>query len=104
VVRADDILTDPRYGQNPPYEGMPPGHLPGRSYLAIPVVSRSGEVIGGRFFGHSQLGVFTQRDERIVTGIAARAAIAIDNARLFEASQRELAARRRLDSFSPGDD
>jgi GAF domain-containing protein len=58
------------------------------SYLAIPVVSRSGEVIGGLFFGHSQPGVFTQRDERIVTGIAAQAAIAIDNARLFEASQR----------------
>jgi signal transduction histidine kinase len=64
-----------------------------RSYLAIPVVSRSGEVIGGLFFGHSEPGVFTQRDERIVTGIAAQAAIAIDNARLYEASQREIVAR-----------
>ena len=93
-VRSDDILTDPRYGQNPPYNGMLFGHLPVRSYLAIPVVSRSGEVIGGLFFGHSEPGVFTQRDERIVAGIAAQAAIAIDNARLYEASQRELAARR----------
>jgi len=80
-VCSDDILADPRYGQDPPYNGMPPGHLSVRSYLAIPVVSRSGEVIGGLFFGHSEPGVFTQRDERIVTGIAAQAAIAIDNAR-----------------------
>jgi PAS domain S-box-containing protein len=97
VVRSDDILADPRYGQNPPYSGMPPGHLPVRSYLAIPVVSRSGEVIGGLFFGHPEPGVFTPRDERIVAGIAAQAAIAIDNARLFGASQRELAARRHAE-------
>ncbi len=96
-VRSDDILAGPRYGQNPPYNGMPPGHLPVRSYLAIPVVSRSGEVIGGLFFGHSEPGVFTQRDERIVTGIAAQAAIAIDNAQLYEASQREVAARRHAE-------
>jgi PAS domain S-box-containing protein len=96
-VRSDDILADPRYGQNPPYHGMPPGHLPVRSYLAIPVVSRSGEVIGGLFFGHSEPGVFTQRDERIVTGIAAQAAIAIDNAKLYEASQHEVAARRHAE-------
>ena len=57
-VRSDDILADPRYGQNPPYNGMPPGHLPVRSYLAVPVVSRSGEVIGGLFFGHSRAGRF----------------------------------------------
>ena len=84
-------------GKNPPYHGMPPGHLPVRSYLAVPVVSRSGEVLGGLFFGHSEPGVFTARDERIVAGIAAQAAIAIDNARLFEASQRELAARRHAE-------
>ena len=97
AVRSDDILVDPRYGQNTPFNGMPPGHLPVRSYLAIPVVSRSGEVIGGLFFGHSEPGVFTQRDERIVSGIAAQAAIAIDNAQLYEASQREVAARRHAE-------
>src|SRR5918911_1276511 len=80
VVRSDDILADSRYGKNAPHRGMPEGHLPVRSYLAVPVTSRSGEVIGGLFFGHSEPGVFTQRDERIVTGIAAQAAIAIDNA------------------------
>jgi signal transduction histidine kinase/DNA-binding response OmpR family regulator len=52
IVRSDDILRDPRYGRNPPYNGMPKGHLPVRSYLACSVVSRSGEVHGGLFFGH----------------------------------------------------
>jgi GAF domain-containing protein len=63
---------------------MPKGHLPVRSYLAIPVVSRSGKVIGGLFFGHSEPGVFSERAERILLGVAAQAAIAIDNARLYE--------------------
>src|ERR1051325_2047480 len=92
-VRSDDILADPRYGQNPPYHGMPEGHLPVRSYLAVPVVSRSAEVIGGLFFGHSLPGVFTERAERILVGVAAQAAIAIDNARLYERSQQEVVAR-----------
>ena len=96
-VRSDDILADPRYGKNPPYSGMPESHLPVRSYLAVPVVSRSGEVIGGLFFGHSEPGVFTERAERILIGVAAQAAIAIDNAHLYEASQRELAARWRAE-------
>src|SRR5260221_2312680 len=73
---------------------MPIGHLPVRSYLAIPVVSRSGEVIGGLLFGHPEPGIFSERAERIVVGIAGQAATAVDNARLYEASQRELAARR----------
>ncbi|WP_314964028.1 GAF domain-containing protein, partial [Bradyrhizobium cosmicum] len=63
------------------------------SYLAVPVTSRSGEVLGGLFFGHSQPGVFTARAERLVTGLAAQAAVAIDNARLYAASRREVAAR-----------
>ncbi|HEX3973601.1 MAG TPA: ATP-binding protein [Stellaceae bacterium] len=96
-VRSDDILADARYGKNPPYHGMPQGHLPVRSYLAVPVVSRSGDVIGGLFFGHPDTGVFTRRDERVVLGIAAQAAIAVDNARLFDAAQKELAARREVE-------
>jgi PAS domain S-box-containing protein len=84
VVRSDDITKDPRYGHNPPYHGMPEGHLPVHSYLAVPVVSRSGEVHGGLFLGHERVGVFGDRAERIVTGIAAQGAIAIDNARLYQ--------------------
>jgi signal transduction histidine kinase len=64
---------------------MPEGHLPVRSYLAVPVTSRSGEVIGGLFFGHAATGVFNERSERGLTGLAAEAAVAIDNARLTQA-------------------
>ena len=88
VIRSDDILADPRYGRSEPHRGMPKGHLPVRSYLAVPVTSRSGEVIGGLFFGHEQPGLFTDRHEELVTGIAGQAAVAIDNARLFQTTQR----------------
>jgi signal transduction histidine kinase/FixJ family two-component response regulator len=88
IVRSDDITQDSRYGQMGPHHGMPPGHLPVRSYLAVPVTSRGGDVIGGLFFGHSDVGVFQARAERIVSGISGWAAIAMDNARLYEAERR----------------
>lgn len=93
VVRSDDITLDQRYGKSDPHRGMPEGHLPVRSYLAVPVISRSGEVIGGLFFGHPKKARFTERHERLITGIAAQAAVGIDNARLYDAAQKELADR-----------
>jgi PAS domain S-box-containing protein len=95
MVRSDDITKDPRYGRNDPYHGMPPGHLKVTSYLAAPVISRTGEVLGGLFFGHPEPGVFTARSERFLAGIAAQAASAIDNARLYRAAQDEIAARAK---------
>jgi PAS domain S-box-containing protein len=103
LIRLADVTQDPRYGQNSPYHGVPRGHLPVRSYLAIPVISRSGDVLGGLFFGHAEPGVFSDSDERIIAGLAGQAAIAIDNARLFDAVQkaRETAeiANRLKDDF-----
>ncbi len=98
IVRTADITKDPRYGTLEPHRGMPKGHLPVRSYLAVPVVSRTGDVLGGLFFGHPDVGVFTERAERIVSGIAAQAAIAMDNARLYEAAQHEIASRERAEA------
>ena len=102
IVRSDDITKDERYGQWAPHHGMPPGHLPVRSYLAVPVASRTSEVIGGLFFGHPEVGVFDTRAERIVSGIAGWGAIAMDNARLYEAeraarAQAELANKAKSD-------
>jgi PAS domain S-box-containing protein len=93
TVRSSDIRKDPRYGQNAPYHGMPRGHLPVVSYLAVPVLSRAGDVLGGLFFGHEEPGVFTENEEQIAEALAAQAAVAIDNARLYDALQRE---RERL--------
>jgi len=95
IVRSDDIRADPRYGKSAPHYGMPKGHLPVVSYLAVPVVSRSGEVHGGLFFAHDRPAVFTNESEEVVRGIAAHAANAIDNARLLEAAHAEIAERRR---------
>jgi PAS domain S-box-containing protein len=96
VVRSDDIRQDPRYGKNPPRHGMPQGHLPVVSYLAVPVISRTDEVIGGLFFGHDRPGVFTVEAEEIVGGIAAHAATAIDNARLLASAQEEMRNKELL--------
>jgi PAS domain S-box-containing protein len=96
VVRIDDVKQDPRYGKNSPYFGMPEGHLPVVSYLAVPVASRSGEVLGGLFFGAPEPGVFTERHARIVEGLAAQSAVAMDNARLYESAQRARAEAERL--------
>ncbi|WP_313294887.1 ATP-binding protein [Pseudomonas sp.] len=87
VVRSQDILSDPRYGQFAPHHGMPEGHLPVRSYLAISVVSRTGDVLGGLFFGHSEPGRFTERHEHLMVSLAAQAAVAIDNAQLYREVQ-----------------
>jgi PAS domain S-box-containing protein len=84
IVRSADITKDPRYGHNAPFFGMPPGHLPVCSYLAVPVKSQSGEVLGGLFYGHERAGVFGPDSETLVAAIAAQAAVAIENARLRE--------------------
>ena len=95
-IRCHDVLTDPRYGTMGPHHGMPPRHLPVRSYLAVPVRGRDGGVIGGLFFGHPEPGRFTERAERLIVGLAAQAGIAFDNARLFEAAQKAAQERQVL--------
>jgi len=87
TIRKDDVRADPRYGTMPPHHGMPAGHLPVRSYLAVPVKLADGEVFGGLFFGHAEPGVFTADHERMVEAMAAQAAVGISKARLFEAAE-----------------
>ena len=96
TIRVADVREDPRFGKNEPHFGMPGGHLPVVSYLAVSVVSRTHEVIGGLFFGHAAAGMFTDRHERIVEGLAGQAAVAMDNARLYESAQRAIKERDDL--------
>lgn len=84
VIRVDDVTMDSRYGKNMPLFGMPSGHLDVKSYLAVPVVSANGEVIGGLLFGHPEVGQFRAEHEDLVESIASQAAIALENSRLFE--------------------
>jgi PAS domain S-box-containing protein len=102
TVRIGDVNNDPRYSKSSPYYGMPE-ILRVASYLVVPVISRSGDIYGGLFFAHSEKDFFTERGARIVEGIAAQAAIAMDNARLYQAAQQaraeaELAAQQAEES------
>ena len=58
----------------------------------MPVKAPSGEVLGGLFFGHSLPGKFSAAVEASLASLAGQAALAMDNARLFHAREREIAA------------
>ena len=94
--RLDDVAHDSGYAHDPPNHGLREGHPTVRSYLAVPVKTASGEVLGALFFGHSTPGVFTQVHEQLATGVAAWAALALENSRLY-AEARE--ADRLKDEF-----
>ncbi len=106
IVRSDDVTRDPRYAKSGP-SGLPAG-LCARSYLAAPVVSRSGKLLGRLFFAHRCVGAFSERDERLVRGIAAQAATAIDNAHLYEelkeAKEQAEAARESAEAANAAKD
>jgi len=87
VVRSDDITKDPRYGHNAPRKGMPEGHLPVTSYLAVPVFARDRSVIGGLFFGHPEAARFTDKHEAQLVALASQASVAVENADLIRRVQ-----------------
>jgi signal transduction histidine kinase len=76
AVRSDDIRRDARHA----FEL----DVPIKSYLGVPVVGRGNTTVGALVFGHERAHVFTGVTERLIEGIATQAAIAMDNARLFE--------------------
>jgi PAS domain S-box-containing protein len=99
VVRSGDITKDPRYGHNAPFHGMPDGHLPVRSYLAVPVMGQLGDVLGGLFYGHEKPDVFEKDTEDLVATIAAQAAIAIENFRLRQELTRRFKDSERSEQY-----
>ncbi len=91
--RTDDITKDPRFRG-----WWPDAHPLMRSFLGVPIVAK-GDIIGAFYLTEKQgAREFDENDERLISVLAAHAAIAIENARLFEAS-RELSVieeRNRL--------
>src|SRR6266851_1402686 len=69
--------------------GVPRGHPIVRSFLGAPLLDRNGNVRGGLLLGHSEPDRFTQDDEVLLIGIAAQAAVALENARLYSAAQAQ---------------
>jgi signal transduction histidine kinase len=72
---------------------MPSGHLPVVSYLSVPVISKAGAVVGALFYGHPEPAQFKQEHETLVSAIAVQAAVALDNAKLYE-EIRQLNAKK----------
>ena len=87
VVRVDDVLADARYGGGST-RGLPAGHPLVRSYLAVPVLTAEGSVIGAMLYGHQQPGRFDAGAEVAALAVAAHAATAAENARLLGDAQR----------------
>ncbi len=67
--------------------GVPHGHPSVRSFLGVPLLDRSGDVRGGLLLGHGEPDRFTAEDERLLVALAAQAAVAVENARLYRAAQ-----------------
>lgn len=97
VMRCDDIRQDLRFGRLVPHGGAADAWPAVVSYLAVPVRTRSGAIIGGLFCGHGQPAQFTVQHERLLLGVAALAATAFDSARLVDAERRH---RRLADQRS----
>ena len=88
ATRQNDLQAAPETGA----DGAPPL----RSCLSLPVNSRAGLPLGRLLLGHPQAGMFSARSERIVAGIAAQAAVALDNTRLYAAATRAAEERKVL--------
>jgi two-component system, NarL family, sensor histidine kinase DevS len=74
--------------RHPEASGFPPNHPPMHSFLGVPIQVR-GEVFGNLYLTEKLDGTdFTVEDEEIVVALAAAAAVAIENARLFDQTHR----------------
>jgi signal transduction histidine kinase len=65
-------------------------------WLSAPVVSSNGDILGVLIFGHTDNRKFTERAERLLAGIAAQAAVALDNANLVEALKASESRQRAI--------
>ncbi|HKU58570.1 MAG TPA: GAF domain-containing sensor histidine kinase [Gaiellaceae bacterium] len=82
ALRLEDIASDDRS------VGFPPNHPPMRSFLGVPILLR-GVAFGNLYLTEKAGGApFTKEDEEIVTLLAGQAAVAIENARLYESATR----------------
>src|SRR5262245_43520210 len=78
-LRLHDLTEDPRS------VGFPPGHPQMHSFLGVPIMLR-GVAFGNLYLTEKEGGDFGQDDEELVTLLAAQAAVAVENARLYESA------------------
>jgi signal transduction histidine kinase len=80
-LRLDSIGDDPRS------VGLPPNHPPMRGFLGVPILLR-GRAYGNLYLTEKTDGRFTGEDQELVETLATQAAVAIENARLYESATR----------------
>jgi signal transduction histidine kinase len=80
-LRLHDMSEDPRS------VGFPPGHPSMKSFLGVPIMLR-GHAFGNLYLTEKEHGDFTEQDQEVVELLASQAAVAIENARLYDASRR----------------
>ncbi|MCU1662684.1 MAG: hypothetical protein JWR58_2749 [Pseudonocardia sp.] len=78
-IRLRRITDDPRSA------GFPPGHPPMSSFLGVPIRLRE-EIFGNLYLSESTRREFSAEDEDLTTALAATAAVAIENARLYDSA------------------
>lgn len=104
VIRIDDLTTEARPHRSTAQMTPRDRDLGLKSYLAVPVIDRTGIVIGALMLAHTRPGVFTERSEQIIVALAAHAGTAMDNAHLYGDAQRLLSELERtnteLDQFT----
>ncbi len=89
-LRLDDMSEDPRSA------GFPPGHPPMKGFLGVPIMLR-GHAFGNLYLTEKTQGGFTDQDQELVELLASQAAVAIENARLYDTARRWT---RQLDSLN----
>ena len=93
-LRLDNLTEDPRS------VGFPPNHPPMRSFLGVPILLR-GVAYGNLYLTEKADGApFTEEDEELTTLLSSQAAVAIENARLYEAATRWLKQLESLNEIS----
>ena len=91
TLRLDDLSEDPRS------VGYPPNHPPMRTFLGVPILLR-GVAYGNLYLTEKAEGApFTDEDEELTLLLSSQAAVAIENARLYEATTRWL---KQLESLN----
>jgi signal transduction histidine kinase len=90
-LRLDDLATHPRS------MGFPPNHPPMQTFLGVPIMLR-GIAYGNLYLTEKAEGApFTEEDEELTMLLASQAAVAVENARLYESATRWL---KQLESLN----
>jgi signal transduction histidine kinase len=86
ITRVGRAVRVEELGEHPSSTGFPAGHPPMHSFLGVPV--GIGERVVGNLYLADKAGGFTAEDEDVLVALAAAAAVAVDNAQLYEDARR----------------